>query len=409
MSRRGQASLLAGVSVVLAAAVLSGCSTTGSTTKTTTSRSTGASTSSTASSKTTTSSSTTSTTRTSPTTSTTTGIPAGWTETGLLSQLIMVGASYSDPAASAQVVSEGAGGLVFLGEPPAGTGPTLTTEMDALIRDERVVPFMATDEEGGEIARLTNLVGYLPWPRQMAEEWSTAEVTQQLATVATRMRALGMNMDLAPVLDTAASTDTIDEENYRSFSEIGSVAGAYGLAFMKGLSEGGIIPVVKHFPGLGHANGDTDTGPAADPPLAQLVKDDLIPFADAIGAHVPVVMMSNVTEPDWGTTPASLNPLSYQYLRHMGFSGVILTDSLDAGAISATGADGAEACVKAIVAGADIAMITTPTDDPDAIAGLEQAVSSGQLSMAQVIASVDRIITLKDSILPTADAITPPS
>ena len=305
------------------------------------------------------------------------------------------------------MVSEGAGGLVFLGEPAAGTGPTLTAEMDALIRDERVVPFMATDEEGGQIARLTNLVGYLPWPRQMAQAWSTAEVTQQLATVATRMRALGMNMDLAPVLDTAASTDTIDEENYRSFSEIGSVAGAYGLAFMRGLSEGGITPVVKHFPGLGHANGDTDTGPATDPPLSQMV-GDLIPFADAIGAHVPVVMMSNVTDPDWGATPASLNPLSYRYLRHMGFNEIILTDSLDAGAISATGTDGAEACVKAIVAGADIAMITTPTDYPGAIAGLEQAVSTGHLSMAQVIASVDRIITLKDSILPASQAIAPP-
>jgi beta-N-acetylhexosaminidase len=139
-----------------------------------------------------------------------------------------------------------------------------------------------------------------------------------------------------------------------------------------------------------------------------MVNDDLIPFADAISAHVPVVMMSNVPEPDWGTTPASVNPLSYEYLRHMGFNGVIITDSLDAGAISATGLDGAEACVKAIEAGADMGMITTPTDYPGAIAGLEEAVSSGHLSLAQVISSVDRIITLKDSILPAADAITPP-
>jgi beta-N-acetylhexosaminidase len=320
----------------------------------------------------------------------------------------MVGAAYSEPGAATQDVTDGAGGLVWFGEPNAGTGATLTSQIDALTHDARIVPFMATDEEGGEIARLTNLVGALPWPRQMAEGWSTEEVTQQLATVASRMKALGMNMDLAPVLDTAASTDTIDDENYRSFSEVGATAGAYGLAFMHGLSEGGILPVVKHFPGLGHANGDTDTGPATDPPLSQMVNDDLIPFADAIAAHVPVVMMSNVTEPDWGTTPASVNPLSYEYLRHMGFNGVIITDSLDAGAISATGLDGAEACVKAIEAGADMGMITTPTDYPGAIAGLEEAVASGHLSLAQVISSVDRIITLKDSILPAADAITPP-
>jgi beta-N-acetylhexosaminidase len=400
----------------VAALLLAACSASPSATSRTTSRSSGTTTSestttsspTTTTTKSTTKTTTTTTTTTGPTTTTTTGIPAGWTEAGLLSQLIMVGASYSDPGASAQVVSDGAGGLVFFGEPAAGTGPTLTAQMQALARDARILPFMSTDEEGGGIARLANLVGALPWPRQMAEEWSTAEVTQQLATVGAAMKALGMNMDLAPVLDTAPATDTIDEENYRSFSVVGATAGAYGLAFLRGLTEGGIIPVVKHFPGLGHANGDTDTGPATDPPLSQLVTDDLIPFADAIAAHAPVVMMSNVTEPDWGSTPASMNPLAYEYLRNMGFTGVVITDSLDAGAISATGLDGAEACVKAIEAGADMGMITTPTDYPGAIAGLEQAVSSGQLSLAQVIKSVDRIVTLKDSILPAADAITPP-
>ncbi len=137
---------------------------------------------------------------------------------------------------------------------------------------------MATDEEGGEIERLSNIVGALPWPRQMAEEWTPAQLTEQVAAVARGMRALGMNMDLAPVLDTASSTDLIDDENYRSFSENGAVAGEYGTAFLQGLAEGDMIGVVKHFPGLGHANGDTDAGPATDPPLSQLIDDDLVPF-----------------------------------------------------------------------------------------------------------------------------------
>ena len=96
--------------------------------------------------------------------------------------------------------------------------------MDALLGAAHIVPLMATDEEGGEIERLSNVVGALPWPRQMAEQWSTAEVTAQLTGVAQRMRALGMNMDLAPVLDTASSTDTIDDEDFRSFSEVGAVS-----------------------------------------------------------------------------------------------------------------------------------------------------------------------------------------
>jgi beta-N-acetylhexosaminidase len=319
----------------------------------------------------------------------------------------MVGAEYSDPGASTQVVADGAGGLVFFGAPAAGAGPTITSGLAALERAARITPFVSTDEEGGEIARLANLVGQLPWPRQMAEEWSPAEVTQQLTAVARSMRALGMNMDLAPVVDTASSTDSIDDEDLRSFSENGTVAAQYAIAYLHGLAAGGIIGVVKHFPGLGHANADTDTGPATDPPLSQLVDDDLVPFKQAIAANVSVVMMSNVTEPDWGATPASLNPAAYAYLRQMGFKGVVLTDSLDAGAISATGTDGAEAVAEAIEAGADMAMITTPTDFPGALSALEAAVSSGRLSIAQVIRSVDRIIAVKNSVLPASEAIKP--
>jgi beta-N-acetylhexosaminidase len=363
---------------------------------------------------TTTTSTTTTTTTVAPTTTTTattvpvtTTLPPGWTESELLSQLIMVGASYADPSASAQVVRDGAGGLVFFGQPAAGSGATITSQISALDRAAAVRPFMATDEEGGEIARLSNLVGPLPWPRQMVAEWTAADVAEHLTSVGNAMRSLGMNMDLAPVLDTASSTDTIDDENLRSFSDVGATAAAYGLAFLKGLSAGGIIGVVKHFPGLGQANADTDLGPATDPPLADMA-NDLVPFGQAIANGVGVVMMSNVTEPDWGRAPASVNPAAYEYLRHMGFAGVILTDSLDAGALSATGADGAQAVVEAIEAGADMAMITTPSDFPAAVAGLEAAVSSGALPMVQVVASVDRIVRVKDSVLPAADALAPP-
>ena len=398
-----------GVPVALAAVLLAGCGSSGAAKdpSSSTRAPTSSSTTPTTTSTTTTMPATTTTTSTTPATTTTT-VPAGWTERRLLSQLIMVGALYSNPGASTEVVRAGAGGLVFFGEPPAGSAPTLTGEIAALVRSASVHPFMSTDEEGGEIARLANLVGALPWPRQMAEDWTPAEVTAHLTAVGSAMRSLGMNMDLAPVLDTASSNDTIDDENLRSFSEVGTTAATYGVAFLDGLADGGIIPVVKHFPGLGHANGDTDTGPATDPPLADLVGHDLVPFQHAISAGVRVVMMSNVTEPDWGSAPASVNPAAYAYLRHMGFGGVILTDSLDAGAISATGLDGAKAVVKAIEAGADMAMITTATDYPAALAGLEAAVSSGALPMSQVISSVDRIIKVKNSNLPAADAIPVP-
>ena len=224
-------------------------------------------------------------TTTATTTTTTVPLPHGWTDDQLLAQLIMVGVEFSDIGAATQAVEAGAGGLVFFGAPASGSGPSITSGIEQLQRvaDEHL--FTATDEEGGGIARLSDVIGSMPWPRQMAEQMSTAQVQHLLTQQGSAMSALGVDMDLAPVLDTASSTDTIDDEDYRSFSEDGDTAAAYGLAFIDGLRAGGVIPVAKHFPGLGHANGDTDTGPAADPPLSQMVNDDLVPFASDQGGH----------------------------------------------------------------------------------------------------------------------------
>jgi beta-N-acetylhexosaminidase len=330
-------------------------------------------------------------------TTSTTGLK-GWTKARLLAQLIMAGGNFSDISASAPAVKRGAGGVVFLGLPPAGSGPSIKASLAQLEHDATTPLFTATDEEGGGIARLSNVIGAIPWPRQMAETMTPHQVEKLMTRQGAAMLALGIDMDLAPVLDTASANDTIDDENERSFDQNPKIASSYGLAFAAGLRDGGGIAVAKHFPGLGHANGDTDLGPATDPVISKLAKHDLVPFQNAIDAGIPVVMMSNVTEPSWGSVPASINPAAYRYLRSMGFKGVIITDSLDAGAISYVGDTGPEAVVKAIEAGADMAMVTTPTEFPAALADLERAVSSGRLSLARVEVSVKRILALKKLI-----------
>ncbi len=104
-----------------------------------------------------------------------------------------------------------------------------------------------------------------------------------------RMRAAGVTMVLAPVLDLSdgAGPDAADPDGPRSFSIHGSIATAYGLAFAQGLQDGGVIPVVKHFPGLGQASHNTAFGPASDPPLSVLQAGSLRPFEAAIGAGWP--------------------------------------------------------------------------------------------------------------------------
>ena len=307
----------------------------------------------------------------------------------------MVGGSFSDLASSSTAVRAGAGGLVLFGQPPAGSGPAIRAGIARLVAAAEVRPLVSTDEEGGGVARLSEVIGAVPWPREMAASMSPAQVRRLIARRAQEMRRLGLDMDLAPVLDAAPATETVGAENLRSFSEDPAAAASYGVAFLEGLREGGVLAVGKHFPGLGHVSADTDLGPARVPPLSQLEGRDLVPFEAAISGHVPVMMMSNATVPGLGSSPASLEPAAYAYLRHLGFRGVILTDSLDTGAIQAAGYTAPEAAAKAIESGADMAMVTSPGDFEPTVAALEQAVAAGALPLGQVQASVRRILALK--------------
>lgn len=109
-----------------------------------------------------------------------------------------------------------------------------------------------TDEEGGGVQRMANLVGSMPWARQMGT-MSPAAIQSLAKAVGQRMRALGVTMDLAPVLDVdgGPGPNASNPDGDRSFSASPSQAARDGLAFAAGLLAAGVIPVVKHFPGLG--------------------------------------------------------------------------------------------------------------------------------------------------------------
>ena len=230
----------------------------------------------------------------------------------------------------------------------------------------------------------------------MAAGWTPAQVQSALTSHALAMGSLGVSMDLAPVLDTANPGNTIAGENNRSFSENGEVAATYGLAFADGLLAGGVVPVAKHFPGLGHASANTDTAPATDPPLSQLETDDLIPFEAAAAAGLPVIMVGHPMVPGLtGNIPASLSPATYQLLRGtLKFDGVAITDDLDARAISTAGYTRPTAAVKAIEAGADMAMIDA-SQWSATVSALSEAVNRGGLPLANLDASVNRILAAK--------------
>ena len=325
---------------------------------------------------------------------------ASWTVLQRLNQLIMVSGDFSNLSASVPDARAGVGAFVLFGQPSAGSGPAISSGLAALYNNARatgqVLPWIATDEEGGSVARLAYVIGFLPSARQMAAQWTPAHVQAVMAAHAAAMWNLGVIMDLAPVLDTANPNNAIAEENQRSFSETGQTTAAYGIAFANGLRASGVVPVAKHFPGLGHASANTDLGPAADPSLAQLEANDLIPFEQAIARGVPAIMVSHASVPGLtGTVPASLSPATYLFLRNnLHFKGVTMTDSLGAGAISAAGYSQASAAVAAIEAGANMVMINRIALQPT-LTALQQAISSGALSLGQVNASVAQILVSK--------------
>ncbi len=321
----------------------------------------------------------------------------------------MVIGEFTTASALAPEARAGVGGLVFVGEPAASAGSALHAALTGLDRDatgaKQVTPWMSTNTEGGSVSLLADVLGAIPSAREMAAEWTPAQVRAEMTARAVALRRLGITMDLAPVLDTASPTDPVADESQRSFSETPAVVSAYGAAYAAGLRAGGVVAVGKHFPGLGHASADTDTSPATDPPLSALRKDDLLPFARVVADGLPVVMVGHPMVPGLsGHLPASLSPATYTLLRRtLHFGGVAMTDSLSAVAISAAGYDEASAAVTALRAGADMPMVDASTWQPT-VRAIVAALDDGTLPRVRADASVARILAAKRDAICAARA-----
>ncbi len=325
-----------------------------------------------------------------------------WSLERRAAQLVVAPAEEDDVLAVQPLVAAGAGGIVLFG---SDAPRSLPADLAALrqVAPGGVPPLVMTDEEGGEVQRMANLVGNLPWPRTMTATMTEDQVRALAEQVGLRMHAAGVTSDLAPVLDVSDSPgpDATYPDGPRSFSIQAPVATAYGLAFAQGLREAGVIPVVKHFPGLGQASYNTDFGPASVPPLSVLEAGSLRPFEAAIRAGVPALMVGNVTIPGLtGTLPASLSAAAVTgLLRHrLGFGGLVLTDSLSALAVQDAGYTVPQAAVLAIEAGADMVLFDSP--DPAAtvnaiIATITTAVISHQISVTRLNDAVQHVLRVK--------------
>ena len=329
---------------------------------------------------------------------------AQWSTPLLAAQMVATAALLSAPAAADAQVREGAGGVVLMG---SSTSADLGAQLHALAAagPAGVAPLLMTDEEGGSVQRLVAQVGNLPSAREMASTMSSAQVQSLAATVGAKMAALSIRADLAPVLDLDAGPgpSATNPDGTRSFSLDPAIAGEYGSAFAKGLESSGVIPVAKHFPGLGGARGNTDNGPASTRAYADLEKAGLLPFERLIKEGIPAIMVSNATVPGLSATvPASLSAavISGLLRNQLGFGGVVMTDSLEAGAISAYQPDLGKAAVQSLQAGTDMVMLagTGPgqaqTFD-QVVQAIVASINAGTLTRVSAEYSVRRILEMK--------------
>lgn len=318
---------------------------------------------------------------------------------------IAVPVSEASPSDALQEVSAGAGGLLLFGaSAPANLGAQLASIKTHV--PGQIGLLVMTDEEGGGVQRMANLVGWLPWPAWMGSNWSAAQIQAAVTQVGSKMSADGVNMDLAPVIDvdgTNAAPSGTNPDGWRSFSGNTAVVSKDGIAFMNGLRSAGVIPVLKHFPGLGGSTGNTDNGSAQTLPWTTLQQVAIPPFAAAIAAGAPAVMVSNATVPGLTTLPASLSPDAMAELTiTLQFHGLVITDSLSAGAIAAAGFTVPAAAVQALKAGADMVMFGLPSTSSATVSqtfairsAIVAAVANGTLARSRLIDATAAVLAAR--------------
>jgi len=248
------------------------------------------------------------------------------------------------------------------------------------------LPLVAVEQEGGPINPLR-----LQEAPSAAEMGDAAEVA---AGYAQAFQARGIAVNLAPVLD-LHTPDGPPAFDGRAFSDDRILVAEGGIAFARALMDGGVLPVVKHYPGHGAASGDSRDGPAILDQALEELAYTMYPFAEAAAHGLPGIMAGHLTvtelDPD---APASLSRrLLGQVLRDSwGYEGVILSDDLAKQAIAGSYAL-EEAAVLALQAGCDALVITGVDFDTlrrvaDAI---EEAVARGDLDEASLKRSQRRL------------------
>jgi beta-N-acetylhexosaminidase len=282
----------------------------------------------------------------------------------------------------------------------------LTSGIQNVAKQENRPPlFISLDQEGGNVVRIP---GATDFPGNMALGATEREDYAYSVgnIIGNELSALGINMDLAPVLDVNVNPDN-PVIGLRSFGEDPELVSKLGSAYVRGLKDSSVISVGKHFPGHGDTATDSHTGlPVVNYSADVLERIHLKPFSAAIKQGLPCIMTAHIiVEALDKERPATLSEavLTELLRKRMNFKGVIMTDAMNMAAISQYYGPMERASVEAIKAGADIVLMPQREDDwygsiKSTIDEIKKAVVSGEISEKRIDESYARIMNLKKGI-----------
>jgi len=267
------------------------------------------------------------------------------------------------------------------------------------MRYSHIPMFVSIDQEGGRVKRIVDGVTLFPGNMAAGIAGDRDLVYRWGQIIGMQLRQLGINMNLAPVLD-VNNNPANPVINTRSFGSNSDIVSSLGTAYIDGIQKSGCIAVGKHFPGHGDTNKDSHlTLPVINYDLKRLEKIEFPPFIEAIDEGVECIMTAHIAFPEILNSHDSAT-ISKKFLtdilrKKMKFNGIIITDDMEMNAISKK-MDMGEAAVRSVLAGADIVLVSSYGDNIGIIVnGLKNAFKEGVIPREKLNESVKRIIELK--------------
>jgi beta-N-acetylhexosaminidase len=302
-------------------------------------------------------------------------------------------------------IAAGLGGVILFGRNVVDDEQV--AQLTAQLHSERHGVVIGIDEEGGDVTRLDVATGsFVPGPLALGVADDPELTTAVAAALGERLAACGVTVNLAPCADlTLAPEDPII--GVRAFGSDPVKASPHVAAYVTGLQKYGVAACAKHFPGHGAATEDSHVAlPVLPRTEDELRAIEFAPFAAAIRAGVRSIMSGHLVVRAWGDEPATLNPKALtDVLRgELGFTGAVITDALEMGALS--GAHGRHddlgaAAVRSLAAGADALCIGGAAFDPDVLdritGTIVAAVESGELPLARLAEASARTAALGEA------------